>query len=222
MKKSQQHARHGDGQLLALGDNSGADGARMARNILIIQGHPDPDRQHFGHALAAAYAEGAAAGGHDLRSLTVATLALPLLRSYQDFYHGQAPAAAAACQQDIAWADHLVIVYPLWLGGMPALLKGFFEQVFRPGFAMQPLDGGQRWQRLLKGKSARIVVTMGMPAWVYRWVFGAHSLKSLERNILRFTGIGPIRESLVGLVEGPAAGREKWLARLRRLGEEGR
>ena len=42
---------------------------------------------------------------------------------------------------------------------------------------------------------------MGMPATLYRWYFRAHSIKSLERNILGFVGIGPIHETLVGMVE---------------------
>jgi putative NADPH-quinone reductase len=75
----------------------------------------------------------------------------------------------------------------------------------------------------LTGKSARIVVTMGMPALVYRWYFGAHSLKSLERNVLRFAGLKPIRESLVGMVEGISpAKRQSWLDLLRELGAAAR
>ena len=79
---------------------------------------------------------------------------------------------------------------------MPALLKGFFEQVFRPGFAIDP---GKRtlMPGKLTGKSARVLVTMGMPAIVYRWYFMAHSLLSLERNILRFVGLKPIRHSIL-------------------------
>ena len=87
-------------------------------------------------------------------------------------------------KQTIGGAEHLVIGYPLWLSTRPGLLKAFLEQVFRPGFALAKADAGQMGQKLLTGKSARIVVTMGMPAWVYRWYFRAHSLKSLERNIL--------------------------------------
>ena len=75
------------------------------------------------------------------------------------------------------------------------------------------------WTKRLKGKTARIIVTMGMPALVYRWYFGAHSLKSLERNILGFSGIGPIKESLFGMVEGVGdAKRQKWLTKMRSLG----
>jgi putative NADPH-quinone reductase len=101
---------------------------------------------------------------------------------------------------------------------MPALLKAFLEQAFRPGFAIGRGGAGSSWKKLLTGKSARVVVTMGMPALVYRWFFRAHSLKSLERNILGFVGIGPIRETLIGTVEASAASRERWLAKLRALG----
>ena len=109
--------------------------------------------------------------------------------------------------------------YPLWLGTMPALLKALLEQVFRPGFAIDQAKYG--WKKRLRGKSARIVVTMGMPAFIYRWYFRAHSLKNLERNILAFSGIGPINATLIGMVEGASAKREKWIAHMRKLGRKG-
>jgi putative NADPH-quinone reductase len=104
---------------------------------------------------------------------------------------------------------------------VPALLKGFLEQVFRHGFAMEA-EPGKIWKKKLKGKSARIVVTMGMPAFFYRWYFGAHSLKSLERNIFRFSGVRPVRTTLIGAVEGSQARRLHWLEEMHRLGRRGR
>jgi putative NADPH-quinone reductase len=68
-------------------------------------------------------------------------------------------------QEGIRWADHLVLVYPLWLGTMPALLQAFLEQVLRPGFAVAHVTNFDRG--LLQSKSARIVVTMGMPAMLF-------------------------------------------------------
>ena len=193
----------------------------MTRRIAIIQGHPDPRGNHFGHALAQAYAQGAEAAGHELRRIEVAQLEFPLLRTKEEFEKGTPPESIREAQQTIRWADHLVILYPLWHGGMPALLKAFLEQVFRHGFAMT--TEGRGWpKKLLKGKSARIVVTMGMPAFFYRWYFGAHSLKSLRRNILAFSGIAPIRASLIGMVEGSDARRRKWLATMHALGRGGR
>jgi putative NADPH-quinone reductase len=151
----------------------------------------------------------------------VATLEFPWLHTKEEFESGQLPPMLAPCQDAIAAADHLLVVYPLWLGTMPSVLKAFFEQVFRPGFAFSL--GGKAWRRRLKGKSARIVVTMGMPALVYRWYFGAHGLKSLERNILGFCGIAPIRENLFGMIEAVRpARREKWLETMRRLGSAAR
>jgi putative NADPH-quinone reductase len=192
----------------------------VAKPILIIDGHPDPDVRRFCHTVADTYERGARAAGHKVRRLTLAELELPMLRSRQEWENGLPSESVRRAQEAIAASEHLVIIYPLWLGSMPALLKAFFEQTFRPGFAIQ---AGARtlWPGKLNGKSARIVITMGMPALIYRWFFMAHSLKSFERNILRFAGIRPIRESLIGSVEGKAAARTKWLARIEWYGRAG-
>ncbi|HJV61364.1 MAG TPA: NAD(P)H-dependent oxidoreductase [Albitalea sp.] len=192
----------------------------MAKRILIIEGHPDPGAARLGHALAEAYAEGAAAAGHSVQRLQVAQLDFPLLRSKADWESGAVPAALEPAQHAIRWAEHLVLIFPLWLGGMPALLKAFLEQVARPGFALG--KGGPKGlpAKLLRGRSARIVVTMGMPAFVYRWYFFGHSLRSLKRNILGFVGVAPVRQTIVGSVDALSdADRNAWLARLRRLGQ---
>jgi putative NADPH-quinone reductase len=190
----------------------------MARKIAVIDGHPDPDAARFCHALATAYADAAQVAGHTVRRINIAEIEFPILRSAQSWESGEPPSEIRRCQETIAWADHLVIVYPLWLGSMPALLKGFLEQVFRPGFAIAR-ERLRPWPGLLSGKSARIIVTMGMPAWLYRWFFLAHSLKSLERNILRFSGIKPVRETVIGSVEaGGVEGRNRWLEAVRTLG----
>ncbi len=188
----------------------------MPRRILIVDGHPDPGG-HFVHALVAAYREAAVAAGHEVRAIEIATLDFPLLRSPEDFQKGRASAVILAAQQNIAWADRLAIFYPLWLGSMPALTKAFFEQCLRPGFAFGPARGRGLPQQKLKGRSARVVVTMGMPTLFYKWYYRSHSLKSFERNILHFCGIRPVRATIVGMVENKAA-REKALAAMRRFG----
>ena len=188
--------------------------------IAIIDGHPDPAKRRFVHALADAYEEGAAAR-HEVRRIAVGELDFPLLRTAADWHDGTPLPAIAQAQETIRWAEHLVFLYPLWLGDVPALFKGFLEQVARPGFALGPFGKGFP-KKLLKGRSARVIVTMGMPAAFYRLFYRAHSLKSLERNILAFTGIGPIRHSVVGSVESSDAHRSAWLHRIRALGREAR
>jgi putative NADPH-quinone reductase len=135
----------------------------MTRKIAIIDGHPDRDKTRFIHALADAYADGAASAGHDVRRINVAELSFPTLTSRAEWQDQPPLSAVAEMQKIIAWADHLLILYPLWLGDMPAILKSFFEQVMRPGFAFHYREN-KLPKKGLKGKSARIVVTMGMPA----------------------------------------------------------
>ncbi|MER3481104.1 MAG: hypothetical protein C4327_11660 [Meiothermus sp.] len=103
-------------------------------------------------------------------------------------------------------------------GMMPALLKAFFEQVFRPGFALGYAESGKMPKKLLTGRTARIIITMGMPAFIYRWYFGAHGLKSLKRSILKLSGVGPIKDNLIGMVESmDGAKREQWIEKKRGL-----
>lgn len=194
----------------------------MSDKILIIDGHPDREEARFCHALAQAYRSGCESGGHEVRHIKVAEINFPLLRTRQEFDSGQVPADIKQAQDAFHWCNHMLIIYPLWLGTMPALLKGFLEQVFRPGFAFDRDVKG--WPKgNLSGRSARIVVTMGMPGWVYRWIFGAHSLKSLERNVLKFAGIKPIRETIYGMVEAASdAKRANWLTDMQDLGRKAR
>lgn len=194
----------------------------MGTKITIIDGHPDPDPGRLCHALAEAYTKGALETGHDIRRVDVARLEFPILRTQHAFDKETPVPDIQTAQDDIRWADHIVIVYPLWLGTMPALLKAFLEQTMRPGFAFE--EGGNGWPRQrLQGRTARIVVTMGMPAFFYRWYFLAHSLRSLERNILRFCGIKPAGETIFGMVDAAGdAKRAKWLAKMTDLGRRGR
>lgn len=191
----------------------------MAKRILVVQGHPDPGLKHLCHALEDAYAKGALQAGHELRHVRVAELDFPLLRTQHDWEHGVLPATLQQAQDDLGWCEHLVLIFPLWLGDMPALLKGFLEQVARPGFAFHGQANNPLKEKALKGRSARIVVTMGMPALVYRWYFMAHSIKSLERNILGFVGISPVRESLFGLAGNANHDKvDRWIAKMEELG----
>jgi putative NADPH-quinone reductase len=194
---------------------------KMGRRILVINGHADPRPERLCAALAAAYAEGAEAGGHEVRRIDVGALDFPLIRDAEAFINGKPPADILSAQEAVTWCEHIFIVHPLWLGAAPALLKGFFEQVFRYGFAVNP--GSKSLSGLLRWRSARIVVTMGMPGFIYRSVFGAFGVRAFERGVLGLSGIGPIRRILLGGVESASAEhRAAWLDRMRRLGKAAR
>lgn len=190
-----------------------------ARRILVLDGHPDPDPDRYVHALAAAYARGAANAGHAVHRTTLSGMDFPLLSTREDWETGTPCPAVQEFQNELAWADHLVIIYPLWLGGMPARLKALFEQAFRPAFAFggtRVNPGGGR----MKGRSARIIVTMGMPGFVYRTFFLAHSLEALKRSILALVGFGPIRDTVLGAIE-TRHDADSLLKRIENLGGRG-
>jgi putative NADPH-quinone reductase len=195
----------------------------MPARILIVQGHPDCGARHLCHVLAQAYGDGARGAGHAVGTVEPGAIDFPFLRSAEDWQHGAVPAPLVPVQEAIRQATHLVLVYPLWLGEMPALLKAFLEQVARPGFAVaaeprNPLKAG-----LLGGRSERVIVTMGMPAPLYRWFYRAHSLRALQRNTLGFAGIRPVRTSLVGGAGALTPQQvERWCAHMRELGAAAR
>jgi len=188
------------------------------KKIIVLQGHPDSSVPHLCHALALAYADGAREAGHDVSVITVSDLDFPVLRSSKDWTEGATPEGLVAVQQELLAADHLMVIFPLWLGSLPALLKGFFEQVFRPSL-MPEGNSPMAWRKLMKGCSVRVVVTMGMPAVAYRLFYRAHGVKFFTRNVLSFSGCGPIRTSYIGMVEqADKAKVDGWQAQMRRLG----
>jgi putative NADPH-quinone reductase len=196
---------------------------RAHKRILIIDGHPDARPERFMRTLAAAYRTGAVAAGHEIRTIEVGALDFPLLRTSEDFQKGTPPEALRTAQESISWAEHLVILFPLWLGAMPAALKAFFEQTLRPGFAFGEARKGSLPRKLLAGKTARIIVTMGMPGFFYTWYYRAHSLKSLEKNILAFCGIRSTGSIVIGMIEGMSEKRRTaWLERVAELGRRAR
>lgn len=186
----------------------------MAR-IAIIVGHARHNT--FCEALGRAYRRGAQAGGHDEALFVTSAMAFdPVLHEGFERVQPLEKDLQAAHDAMLA-ADHLVIIFPLWLGTLPAILKGFLERVLQP--EMVEAARLRKFVQPLKGKSARVIVTMGMPGFVYRWWFGAHAVKMLKRNILSFVGVGPVRTTIYGNVEGVTAERRvEWIEEVENLG----
>jgi putative NADPH-quinone reductase len=153
--------------------------------------------------------------GHAVRRIEVAKVEFPLLRTQVDFETGALPPTLVQPREDMRWAQHWVFLFPLWHGTMPALFKGFLEHIFRPGFATEYKKAAFP-KRRLAGRSARIVVTMGMPVVLYRWYFGAYGLRSFKRS----AGIKPIRESLYGLTFADEQKCVRWIEDMRRRGRQ--
>lgn len=191
--------------------------ACMSKRILVILGHPA--NSSFCAALADSYIAGAEAGGHKVQRIALGELSFdPVLHNgYASIQPLEASLLAA--QTAITWAQHLVFVYPLWWGAMPALLKGFIDRVFLPGFAFKYREGSVFWDRLLVGRSAHLLVTMDTPPWYFRWVYRMPGHNQMKRTILEFSGIKPVAISNFGPIKDCSLQqREKWLASAHALG----
>jgi putative NADPH-quinone reductase len=188
--------------------------------ICIIQGHPHFGGNHLCHALADSYHQGAIAAGHQVEIIDIAGLTFDILRDPEAMTKPPSDAIITA-ETTVRDAEHLMIIYPLWLGTMPALVKAFFEQMACGEFMMGKSEKGWPIGKL-KGRSARLVVTMGMPAIAYEVMFGAHGVRGFESGILGTAGIGPIRETLFGGVNMSAKQRTKWIAKMAALGAKAR
>jgi NAD(P)H dehydrogenase (quinone) len=188
----------------------------MAKIVIFVG---NPLRGSYSEALAQAYLRGAQGGGHEAKMFVLASMTFdPILH---EGYRRAQPLEAdlAVARNAFRACDHAVFIFPLWCGDMPALMKGFFERVLQPDLLAIQAGGSKASWKVFKGKSARVIMTMGMPGWFYRWYFGAHALKLLKRNILEFIGIKPVRSTIYGMIE--AAGVEKrtaWLHDVELLG----
>lgn len=189
----------------------------MNRRILVIMGHAANHR--FCTALADAYIEGAIAAGNEVRKISLASLAFdPVLHDGYASIQRLEPDLVAA-QAALTWAQHLVFVYPIWWGAMPALLKGFIDRVFLPGFAFKYREGSLLWDRLLTGRSAHLLVTMDTPPWYFRWVYRMPGHNQMKRTILEFSGIRPVTISSFGPIKtSTPMRREKWLKQAKAYG----
>lgn len=193
-------------------------GPAAKRRVCIIQGHPDATGRHLCHALGDAYAEGARSAGLEVSRVDIGAMDLAFLRNPAEFALAPDQPVKEA-QEKITNASHLVVIFPLWLGTMPALVKCFFEHVCRNNFAMAVDPRGGFPKQNLAGRTARVIVTMGMPAIAYRFMFAAHGVRTLSRSILGMAGIRPVRETLVGGVGALAPEASAALVRqMRHLG----
>ncbi len=186
-----------------------------APRVLVILGHPRLDS--FCAALAGAYEAGARTAGFEVERLDLVSLAFdPNVRTPSPREQPLEPNLARA-QALIRWADHLVFVYPAWWGTLPALLKGFLDRVLTPGFAFEAQDEDPAsWTKLLKGRSAHLLVTMDTPSWVYRLIYRQPGHQAMRRATLGFCGVAPTFISTFAPVKPATAEmRARWLGQAR-------
>lgn len=189
------------------------------KKILVINGHPNAES--FNRALADAYISGAEKAGAEVKVLTIADLDFnsSLQFGYQQRMELEPDLVNA--QELILWAEHLVWVHPVWWGGLPAVTKGFIDRVFLPGFAFKYRENSVWWDKLLAGRTARIITTLDQPSWYYRFAFGRPSVNQLKKSTLQFCGIKPVKVMYIGPIrQSKEDFRAKMIQQVTTLGEQ--
>ena len=189
----------------------------MEKKILVILGHPD--KESFCGALAKAYIEGANGSGNEVHTINLGELKFdPVLwKGYSKIQELEPDLVNA--QELMQWSNHLVFIYPNWWGTMPALMKGFFDRAFLPGFAFKYRDNSSFWDKLLSGRTAHLIVTMDTPSWYYRWIYRRPGHNEMKRTILGFCGIKVKTITEIAIVRNSQSEvRGQWIRMVERMG----
>lgn len=189
------------------------------KKILIILGHPVKDT--FSGQLFENYKQGALSSGAEVKELILRDLKFEL--NFSSGYRGdqELEPDLVKAQELITWAEHLVLIYPNWWSTFPALLKGFIDRTFLPGFAFKYRKGSLLWDKLLTGRSARLIITMDTPPWYYWLVYRRPGHNAMKRGILEFCGIRPVKITTIGSLKiSSEQKRQQWLDKVKSLGRK--
>ena len=167
--------------------------------IFIWVGHPRENS--LSHGMADAYARGATEKGAEIRRMNLHDMQFD--PNLEEGYHARKELEPCLNEfrDAITWADHLCWAYPVWWGGMPAKMKGAIDRSFLPGFAMEYPEDNPFWIKLLKGRSADLLLTSDAPAWFDQIVNNRPAKSQAARTVLDFSGIKPVRTLQVGTVK---------------------
>ena len=194
----------------------------MTKKILLLNGHPAEKSlsRHFSNQYCAA----AQAAGHQVTEYHLSDMVFDVdfgVSHYQDAKKLEDD--LQKFEQDLANADHFVLLFPMWWGGLPAKLKGLLDRALLPGKAFDP--------RILKmgvptplytGKTGRVIMTSDTPNWILRWLYGQGIVKQVKSQILHFIGIKPAKFTHFSPAgDASETTIQTWTAQIRDLGQKG-
>jgi NAD(P)H dehydrogenase (quinone) len=189
------------------------------KKILIINGHPDSESYCW--ALAAAYKKGAEAAGAEVYELNINNLTFNPNLQFGYRKRTELEPDLILAQEKIKWADHIVMIYPVWWGQVPGLMKGFIDRTFLPGFAFEKRENSVWWDKYLTGKTGRIISTLDTPGWYYWLVYGRPSNIAMKKLVMKFCGISPVGVTTIAPIRfSKDSFREKWLKKVEKLGSK--
>lgn len=190
------------------------------KKILLINGHPD--KNSFCYAISEAYINGAKRAGLEIKVIHICDLNFNPNLQYGYQKRTDLEQDLLDAQEMIKWANHLVWVYPVWWASYPAIMKGFLDRTFLPGFAFAKRENSVWWDKLLINKSARIISTLDQPSWYYWLVYRQPSTNAMKKLTLEFCGIKPVKVTTIGPIRlSKESYRKNWLEKIEILGYKG-
>jgi putative NADPH-quinone reductase len=186
--------------------------------VLLINGHPDKESYNF--ALAEAYKKGVSKSDAELREIQICELDFDTNLQYGYRKRTELEPDLVKAQELILWADHLVWVYPVWWGSVPAIMQGFLDRVLLPGFAFKKQEDSPLWDRFLTGKTARLICSMDQPPWYYWLLYGSPSHKAMKKLTLQYCEVKKVKITSIGPIMYSASKfRETWIKKIESLGQ---
>lgn len=190
------------------------------KKVLLINGHPNPDS--FNYALSDAYELGVKQHTTAIQRIDITKLTFDPNLKYGYHKKQELEPDLVDAISKIKEADHIVWFFPMWWYGMPAMMKGFIDRTFLPGVTFKMHEGKSFPEKLLKGKTGRIVVTADTPKWYNDWFMKNPAINQLKKGVLQFCGVKSIKVTYISVMKGSSSGfRSKWLKKLELLGKNG-
>lgn len=191
------------------------------KNILLINGHPD--KESYNYALSKSYLKGAKDSKAVVKSIHLIDLNFNPNLEYGYRKRTTLEPDLLEAQEKLKWADHIVWVYPVWWGSVPAIMKGFLDRILLPGFAFKKREGSVWWDKYFTGKTSRLICTLDQPPWFYTLINRSPSHYAMKKLTLNFIGIKSVKITTIGPLRlSTVEFRKKWLDKVENLGRMNR
>ncbi|NQX81439.1 MAG: NAD(P)H-dependent oxidoreductase [Flavobacteriaceae bacterium] len=189
------------------------------KNILIINGNPN--KNSFNYALSEAYIRGLSSTQNTMSIINISELNFDPNLQYGYNQRTELEPGLIDSIEQIKKADHIVWIFPMWWYGYPAMMKGFIDRTFLPGITFQYIDGKPLPEKLLKGKTSRIIITADTPRWYDRFIMKSPLINQFKKGTLEFCGIKPVKVTYISSVKDSKPElRDKWLNKVFLLGKK--
>jgi len=189
----------------------------MKKRIALIIGHPDKESYNF--ALANAYKKGVEKSGSEIKEIIIRDLKFNPNLEFGYRKRTELEPDLIKSQEILKWADHIVWVYPVWWGSVPAIMKGFLDRVLLPGFAFKKREGSIWWDKFFTGKTSRIICTLDQPPWFYTFFNKRPSHSAMKKLTMNFIGVKSVKITSIGPLRlSKEMFRTNWLNKIEQLG----